>query len=241
MSQQFFIKIFSTQHGISVRRFDFKDTSLNFEDGNIKGTTTKIKDDNGLSIGLVHTVGQGSGGRFVDDSQDIQTGNFTRIFGGLTLRVIKVGWNGNDGLTDGTSQESFGGFFHFSQDHGSDLGRTVFGTTRFDPSIIGIVGFDNFVRDVILNVLDFRIFKSTSNQTFDGIQRVGGVGDGLSTCRHADQSFIISFCKGHDRRGGTSTFRVFNDTRISTLHDGDTRVGRSQIDTNHISRIGAGR
>mmetsp|Transcript_669 Transcript_669/g.1014 ORF Transcript_669/g.1014 Transcript_669/m.1014 type:complete len:128 (+) Transcript_669:1760-2143(+) len=71
MFQQFFVKIFTTQHGISIGGLDFKDTSGNFQDGHIEGTTSQIKDGNGLSVGLVHTVGQGSGGGFIDNSQYI--------------------------------------------------------------------------------------------------------------------------------------------------------------------------
>jgi hypothetical protein len=44
---------------------------LDFEDGNIKGTTTEIVDcDNGIT-GFVETVSEGSGSGFVNDTKDI--------------------------------------------------------------------------------------------------------------------------------------------------------------------------
>jgi len=39
------IKIFTTEMGITISRFYFKDTIAKFKNRNIKGTTTKIKDN----------------------------------------------------------------------------------------------------------------------------------------------------------------------------------------------------
>mmetsp|Transcript_64177 Transcript_64177/g.179492 ORF Transcript_64177/g.179492 Transcript_64177/m.179492 type:complete len:318 (+) Transcript_64177:985-1938(+) len=221
MSQEFFIEIFSTQHGISVGRLDFKHTSLDFQNRHIKGPTSQIKDDNRLSIGLVHTVRQRGGGRFIDNSQDIESGNFAGIFGGLTLRVIKVGGDRDDGFGDGPSQKAFGRFLHFPQDHASDLRRTVFGATGFDPCIIVVIALDNFIRNMSLNILHFLILITSSDQALDGIEGILGICDGLAFGGHSYQTFSVCR-KGNDRRSRTSTFRVFNHTGISAFHDGNT-------------------
>ncbi len=50
---------------------------------------------------LIHAVGQSGGGRLVDDTLDIQTGDLAGVLGRLTLRVGEVSGNGDDGLGDG--------------------------------------------------------------------------------------------------------------------------------------------
>ena len=46
------------------------------------------------------------------------------ILGGLSLSVVEVGGDGDDGVRDLFAEISFGDFLHFGQDHGGDfLGR----------------------------------------------------------------------------------------------------------------------
>ena len=40
----------------------------------------------------VETIGDSGSCRFVDDAQNVETGNSTGILGGETLGVIKIGW-----------------------------------------------------------------------------------------------------------------------------------------------------
>mmetsp|Transcript_46707 Transcript_46707/g.113819 ORF Transcript_46707/g.113819 Transcript_46707/m.113819 type:complete len:122 (-) Transcript_46707:554-919(-) len=121
MFQKFFVEIFATKHGVSVRCFDFEDTTLDFQDRNIERSTTQIEHDDGLTVGLVHTVRKRRRRRFVDDPQHVQSGNLSCILRGLTLTVIEVRGDSNDSLRNGPSQKSFRGFFHLTQDHRPDL------------------------------------------------------------------------------------------------------------------------
>lgn len=47
---------------------------------------------------FVQTVGDGSSSRLVDDTKHVESGNHAGVFGGLTLRVIKVGGNSYHGV-----------------------------------------------------------------------------------------------------------------------------------------------
>lgn len=41
----------------------------------------------------VETVGDGSGGGLVNDTEDLKTSDGARILGSKTLRIIEVGWD----------------------------------------------------------------------------------------------------------------------------------------------------
>mmetsp|Transcript_14324 Transcript_14324/g.26830 ORF Transcript_14324/g.26830 Transcript_14324/m.26830 type:complete len:109 (-) Transcript_14324:181-507(-) len=99
-----------------------------------------------------------------------------------------------------------------------------------------MICLDDFVGHQSLNGFDFLVVETSSNQTFDGIQSIVGIGDGLSFGSHTDQS-LVTVGKGYDGRGGTSTFRVFNNTSRSSFHNGNTGVGGTQINTDHIPGI----
>ena len=76
-----------------------KHAIVNRQQSDIEGTSTKIKDQHvGLATRLVHTVGNGSSGGLVDDTLHLHTGNGTGILGGLTLSIVEVGGDGNDGI-----------------------------------------------------------------------------------------------------------------------------------------------
>jgi hypothetical protein len=57
---------------------------------------------------LVETVGDGSGSGLIDDLQDVHAGDGTSILGSLTLRVVEVGRDGDDGVVDGGTEVRLG-------------------------------------------------------------------------------------------------------------------------------------
>lgn len=76
---------------------------------------------------------------------------------------------------------------------------------------------------------DFRIFESPTNQTLGGVEGVGGIGDGLTFGRHADQPLAV-LGKGDDRRRRSGTLGIFNDLCLFALHDGHAGIGGAEID-----------
>jgi hypothetical protein len=70
---------------------NLKDTIVDGEKGHIKGASSEIVDDDlGFTTLLVKTVGDGGGGRLVDDTEDLETGDGSGILGGLALSVVEV-------------------------------------------------------------------------------------------------------------------------------------------------------
>jgi hypothetical protein len=86
---------------LSSSGLDGEDTALDVKEGNIESSTTEIVDEDvPLLLGLAgaETVGDSGGGRLVDDTEDVKTSDGTGVLGGLTLVVVEVGGDGNDGL-----------------------------------------------------------------------------------------------------------------------------------------------
>ena len=77
---EYLIKIIASQVGIATGANDFENfhafVVVQFQDGNVERTTTKIEnDDLLLVVRLVQTVCHGGSGRFVDDTSNFQTSN----------------------------------------------------------------------------------------------------------------------------------------------------------------------
>src|SRR3979411_1214264 len=70
---------------------------------------------------LVEAVGERGRGRLVDDAQHFKAGDLAGILGGLTLRVVEIGRNGDDGLIDLLAEVGFGGLFHLLQNKSRNL------------------------------------------------------------------------------------------------------------------------
>lgn len=73
--------------GITGSGFNFKDTVIDGQEGNIEGTTAQIEDQN-VSFTLtffVKTVSNSGSCWLIDDSQYIESGDNTGILGGLSL------------------------------------------------------------------------------------------------------------------------------------------------------------
>jgi len=162
------IEIFSSQVGITSGGQNLEETVFNGEERNIKGTSTEIVDDNLAFITLlVETVGEGSGGRLVDDTENVETGNNSGILGSLTLVVVEVGWNGDDSVGNLLAQVGLGDFLHLAQNHGGDLFRSegLLLTLVLDTDdwlSIPVLNLEWKVLDVGLDVL---VLVCSSNKT----------------------------------------------------------------------------
>jgi len=88
---------------LSSSGLDSEDTALNVEKRNIEGTTTEVVDEDIpllVRLSRTKTVGDSGGSGLVDDTENVQASNGTGVLGGLTLVVVEVGGDGDDGLLD---------------------------------------------------------------------------------------------------------------------------------------------
>ena len=89
------IKIFSTKMGITSGGLDFKSSSTKVEDEEVAFADNL----------LVETISDSSHGRFIDDSEDVP------------LRVIEVGRDSNDRISEKGSKIRFSSFLDFEDNH----------------------------------------------------------------------------------------------------------------------------
>jgi hypothetical protein len=117
------VEVLTTQVSVTSGGLDFEDTLLDGEERNIESSSTEIEDEDvALALDLlVETVGDGGSGGLVDDTEDVHSGDGTGVLGGLTLGVVKVRGDGDDGVIDGGSQVGLGGLLHLEEHHGGDL------------------------------------------------------------------------------------------------------------------------
>ena len=97
------VEVLTTQVSVTGSRLDGEDTTRDVQKGHIESTTTEIEDEDVLlRLRLtVKTVGDGGGGRLVDDTEDVKTGDRTGVLGRQTLRVVEVGGDAENLLSMG--------------------------------------------------------------------------------------------------------------------------------------------
>ena len=80
------VEILSTQVSVTSGGLDLEDTVPNGQEGNIKGPSSEIEDENVTLAAdlLIETVGDGGSRRLVDDTENVHAQNGTGILGGLT-------------------------------------------------------------------------------------------------------------------------------------------------------------
>ena len=192
------IEVLTTQVGVTVGRLDLEDTVLDLKDGNIECSTTKIVDGNDVVGSLVETVGKGGSGGLVDDTEDVETSNLTGILGGLTLRVVEVGGDGDDGVLDVLAHVGLGGLLHLSEDEATDLGRRVLLALGLEPGItVGVL--DDLVGDLLDVLLDLAVGELATDETLGSEEGVLGVDDSLTLGGDTDETLAL-LCETNDGR-----------------------------------------
>ncbi|ROW15263.1 hypothetical protein VPNG_02959 [Cytospora leucostoma] len=184
------VEVLTTQVGVTVGGLDLENTVLDLQHGDIESTTTKIVDsDNTVSL-LLETVGQSSSGRLVDDTENVKAGDLTGILGSLTLGVVEVGGDGNDGVLDGLAEVSLGGLLHLLEDEATNLGRRVALSTGRHPSV-AVVVLNDLVWHLLDVALNLDVGELSADQTLGGEEGVFGVNDGLTLSGDTNQTLAI--------------------------------------------------
>merc|ERR1711976_366329 len=118
------VEVLSSQMGVSGSGLDLEDALLNGEDGHIEGAASKIEDEHiafSRTLLLVQSVCNGGSGGLVDDTENVESSDDTGVLGGLPLGVVKVGWDGDDGILDLCTEICLSSLLHLGENHGGDL------------------------------------------------------------------------------------------------------------------------
>ena len=202
------VKVVAAEVVVARRGEDLDDAGGNVEDGDIERAAAKVIDHD-LLLGLfVDAVGEGGGGRLVDDALDVQPRDLARVLRGLTLRVGKIGRDGDNRIGDRLAEERLGVGLELLQDHRRDLLRGIFVAVDVHLIICAHLAFDG--GDGALVVRDSLPLGQTADHALAGLR------------------------ERHDRRSRPPTLRVGDDDRLAALHHRDTGIGRAEIDTDDL-------
>ena len=184
------VEVLTTEVGVTIGRLDLEDTRLDLEDGDIEGTTTKIVDGNDAVALLLKTVGKSGSGRLVDDTEDVEAGNLASVLGGLSLLVVEVGRDGDDGVLHRLASEGLGSLLHLAENETSDLRWGVLLAVGLEPGVtVGVL--DNLVGNLLDIALDLGILELAADETLGGEEGVFGVDDCLTLGGNTDKTLAL--------------------------------------------------
>ena len=218
------VEIFTAQVSVTVGGLDLEDTVLNGEEGDIEGATTEIEDEDvALALALlVETVSDSGGGGLVDDTLNVETSDLTGVLGGLTLGVVEVSGDGDDGVLDSLSEVRFGDFLHLDKDHGGDLlsleslGLSL--ELNNDEGLLAGAGLDLEGPELAIS-LDNLVRELAANEALGVEDSVGGVSGSLVLGGVTDEALLLS--EGDVRGGGVDTLIVGDDFDLVVLEHTD--------------------
>lgn len=102
--QNSLVEILTSEMSVSSSGNDLEYSLINREDRDIESTTSQVIDENGLLlVFLIESIGHGGSSWLVDDSEDVKTGDDTGVFGGLSLGIVEIGWDCDNGIDNSLS------------------------------------------------------------------------------------------------------------------------------------------
>lgn len=207
---------------ISIGSFDFENTFINSKDGNIKGSTSKIKNKNVLFIFdfFVKTISHSSGCWLIENSLDSKSSNLTSIFGGLSLGIVEISRDSDNSILNFGVKMIFSNLFHFTENHRRDLfSMEFFGFVLElnDNERFSIDSRFYFERPEFDIFLDSCISELSTDKSFSVKDSVSWVSNTLIFGSFSNFSF--SFSESNIGWSSSSTLFVFNNNDFVFFHD----------------------
>ena len=206
------VEVVAAEVGVAVGRLDLEDAVAELEDRDVERAAAEVVDGDLLVVLLVEAVGQGRGGRLVDDPLDVEAGDPAGVLGRLALGVVEVGRDGDDRLGDLLAEVGLGVGLELLEDHRADLGRRVRLVADDDPDPVALGILLDLVRDELLRALHLGVVPAAAHEPLDREDGVGRVRDGLALGQLADES-LAGLGEGDDRRDGPAALGRGDDGR----------------------------
>ena len=201
--QQQLIEVVAAQVRVAVTGEDLDHALFHLHDGNVEGAAAQVIDQQPLHVLRVRVVGQGGGGRLVDDADDLQAGQLARLARRLALHFVEEGGHGNDGLADRVAEELLRALLQAAENDGRDLLRGILPVAQPDPHVL-------------------------SHLPLDGADSPLGGKDPLISGRRADQQPALRVQAHNRRQNGLAVGADHLGPAVA--NHGHLAVGRTQID-----------
>ena len=164
------VVIVAAQGRIAARGQDLEDALGQSQDRNIEGAATQVVDSVDAFCRVVQAIGNGRGGRLVDESQHFDPRELGRVFGGLSLGIVEIRGHRDDRTEKLVIEAVFGPKTQRGQDLGADLHRCFAARHRLDD------GHAVLVHHAVGQAVDIGDLRTRpTHQTFGGGNGVGRV------------------------------------------------------------------
>ena len=203
------VPVVATKLGVPRSRKNFEGSIANIQNRDIESATAKVEDQDFTTLIGIYAEGQAGRGRFINNTNNVESSDGTGIFGRLTLSIVEVSRNRNDRLFDWLAKVLFGIALHIGEDFGRDFLRG----------------------DIFIDAVNVEFLRTAhlSLRAGNGIR----VGDRLTLCRVAN-NFFPTCLESNDGRGRIGSFRIGDDFHIPVcLTIADDRIGRAKVNANN--------
>ncbi len=208
------VPVVTAEVGVAVGGLDLDDALADLQQGHVEGAATEVEDEDRLVVLLVQAVGQGSGGRLVDDPQDLQAGDLARLLRRGALGVVEVRRDRDHGVGHVLTEVGLGVPLQLLEHSRRDL-----------------------LRRVLLPV-DAAAFReppvALPDVPLDRPRGAVDVGDRLPLGDLSDED-LSALAESHHGRGRPVSLGVRDDRGLAALQNRDHRVGRTQVNP-HCAR-----
>lgn len=226
------VKVLSSQVSVTGSGNDLENSIIDSEDGDVESTASQVEDENvGLVCLAVEAVSDGSGSGLIEDSDDVEACDGAGVLSGLTLGVVKVGGNCDDGVDNLLAEVSLGDVLHLGEDHGTDFlrGKYLALAALFDLDVRLGFPVDDFEGQEFFVVLDGLVGEFAADETFDVVKGSRRIDCCLILGGFSDETLVVSEC--NNRGSDTVAELVGDDFDMPLAEDSDARVGGTQVNS----------
>ena len=227
------VEVLAAEEGVAGRGEHLVNAVADFEYGDVECAAAEVVDGDALVLAAPQPVGERGGGRLVDDALDPEARYLAGVLCGLPLRVVEVGGDGDDGIGDRLAEEVFRRGLQSLQDDSGNLLRAVDAPLHLYARV-AVRRLDDLEGRGLARALGLRLFELATDETLDGVDGVGGVGDGLSLGDLADESLAL-VREADDRGSGTTALFVRHDLNRARFEYGHATVCRPQIYSDYFA------
>mmetsp|Transcript_84546 Transcript_84546/g.229471 ORF Transcript_84546/g.229471 Transcript_84546/m.229471 type:complete len:521 (-) Transcript_84546:407-1969(-) len=236
------VEILATQPSVATSSLNLNNTTLDMQNGHIKGATTQIEHQNigRLLIPLTHvkTISQSSCCRLIYDPQNLETSDRSCSLRRFALGIIEICRNRDNCLLHLAAEVFLGNLLHLAEHHRADFfgGKfawwLAFGGWHLNLEV-AIVVLDDCVRKALHLRLHCRLMSLAANNTLHIEQRALRIAGSLGLGPMADQSLPV-LAPSDVRRRGLVTALVRQDAHATCLDIPHCHSGIScpEVDTN---------
>jgi hypothetical protein len=111
------VEVLASQMGVAGCSLDLEDALLDGEERDVEGAAAEVKDEHVLLAVAARLLVEpvGDGGRLVDDAHDVEARDDAGVIGGMALRVVEVGGDGDHGVLDRGAEVRLGRLLHLGE------------------------------------------------------------------------------------------------------------------------------